>query len=299
MRTQTWITSGALAALALGLTGCNTAPVALDDQATAPVGATTNINVLANDTDPDADPLFVKRAWGATKGTVVINADNTIAYNANSGATGTDTFNYRIKDRRGAASNAMVRVDLDRPVAIIEERPPVLLSAPETVVVEEKIVPPPATAVVIPREDVVIVREPNTYVVTTPPPSPQVDSMLVTLHTVDDDKNRDESVRIIVRRGREVLAETSAGHGELWGNNSERSFELDLKPDVSLADIGQLSVDVIKSATGSGSGGGWMFRPEVVGRLADGKLVTLVDTGRTVKLGDGEPKDISIPVSVR
>jgi hypothetical protein len=300
MNGKTLILSSAMAALTVSLAGCNTAPVALDDHASAPVGATTNINVLANDTDADADALFVKRAWGAGKGSVTINPDNTIAYRSNTGATGTDTFNYRVKDRRGAAANATVLVDLDRPVTIIEEREGVILGRPETVIVEEKIVPAPETTTIVVPEKVVVPApaEPKTYIVT-PPPTPMVDSMLVTLHTVDDDKNRDESVRLIVRRGSEVLAETTAGAGELWGNNSERSFELNLKPDVKLTDIGQLTIDVVKSAAGSGTGGGWIFHPQVLGRLDDGKLVTLLDTDKAVKLGDGEPKDVSISIPMR
>ncbi len=286
-----------MAALSMGLVGCNTAPVALDDQASVPVGTTANIDVLANDTDADADPLFVKRAWGAGKGTVTINADNTIAYKANSGASGNDTFQYRVKDNRGKAANAQVLVDLDRPLTVIEEREGILLGGPEAVLIEE----PAPDAIIIERDRpaAVLVPEPPRTFIVTPPPVPMVDSMLVTLHTVDDDKNRDESVRIVVRRGSEVLAETSSGAGELWGNNSERSFELNLRPDVKLTDVGALHIDVIKSASGSGTGGGWIFRPEVLGRLDSGNLVTILDTNTAVKLGDGEPRDISISLPMR
>jgi hypothetical protein len=287
------ITGAAFLAAVAGLAGCNSAPVALDDEVMAPSGGTTNIPVLANDSDPNDDPLFVKRAWGAKQGMLTINPDNTVSYTARSGASGTDMFQYRVKDRRGAASNAQVHVNLGRPV---------VLGTPDRIVVDER----PVEAVVVPARpapEVVVLEEPapKTVVVTpaAPPRVPMVDKVMVTLHTLEDDKNRDEVVRLVVRRGSEVLGETTVGTGELWGADTERAYEIDLRPDVRLTDVGQLSVDVIKSATGTGTGGGWVFRPEVVGRLDNGDLVTLVETGKSIKLGDGEAKDVSISVPMR
>jgi hypothetical protein len=126
-----------------------------------------------------------------------------------------------------------------------------------------------------------------------------VESMIVTLHTGADDKNRDESVRVVVRRGSELLADKTFGSGDLWGVGDQRSVQLDLRPDVPLTDVGEISVDVIKSATGSGSGGGWIFRPEITGELDNGERVILVDTNKSVKLGDGEPKDVTVSIPMR
>jgi len=101
----------------------NRAPVAVNDTVAAPVRRSTPpyvpvvINVLANDSDPDTaiDPANVINPASVTissapnkGGSVVVNADGTLAYTPKLNFTGTETFRYRVKDTYStpATSNA-------------------------------------------------------------------------------------------------------------------------------------------------------------------------------------------------
>ncbi len=69
-------------------------PVAADDTLSAGAGATTVLNVTANDTLPLNPVITVPAA--PTNGTVVVNGDNTISYTPNAGFSGSDTFTYQV-----------------------------------------------------------------------------------------------------------------------------------------------------------------------------------------------------------
>ncbi|TNF56634.1 MAG: tandem-95 repeat protein, partial [Burkholderiales bacterium] len=98
----------------------NPAPVATDDVAATDEDTPVTIDVLANDTDPDADPLTVTSAV-APNGSVVINGDGTLTYTPNANFNGTDTITYTISDGNGGTSTATVTVTVnpvnDPPVA--------------------------------------------------------------------------------------------------------------------------------------------------------------------------------------
>ncbi|WP_426359187.1 beta strand repeat-containing protein [Pseudocolwellia sp. HL-MZ19] len=79
----------------------NVPPIANDDIASVVEDGTVVISVLANDTDPDNDPLTIIET-SAPNGTAVITADNTITYTPNENFTGTDIINYRISDGSGS-----------------------------------------------------------------------------------------------------------------------------------------------------------------------------------------------------
>jgi large repetitive protein len=89
----------------------NPPPVAANDAATTPEDTPVTIPVLANDTDPDGDPLTVTSA-SAPNGTVVINPDGTVTYTPNPGFNGTDTITYEISDGNGGTSLATVTVSV-------------------------------------------------------------------------------------------------------------------------------------------------------------------------------------------
>ncbi len=100
----------------------NPAPTATNDSAaTAEDTPIPAINVLGNDSDPDADPLTVTAA-SAPNGTVTINPDGTLRYVPNANFNGTDTITYTISDGNGGTSNAAVTVTVtpvnDTPVAL-------------------------------------------------------------------------------------------------------------------------------------------------------------------------------------
>lgn len=85
----------------------NHAPVAQADTATMTSNGIANINVLANDSDPDLDPLtprvvvqpHVITGIGLNNGGVVtVNADNTLRYDAPPSGIGTVEFTYVAND---------------------------------------------------------------------------------------------------------------------------------------------------------------------------------------------------------
>ncbi len=89
----------------------NPPPVAANDSASTPEDTPVTISPLANDTDPDGDPLTVASAQ-ALNGTVVINANGTVTYTPNPGFNGTDTITYEISDGNGGTSIATITVSV-------------------------------------------------------------------------------------------------------------------------------------------------------------------------------------------
>jgi VCBS repeat-containing protein len=105
----------------------NLAPIAIDDavDATAGVGGTATGNVLANDSDPDGDPLSVTPFVGTgAHGTLTLNADGSFSYTVAdlNGPTGShlhDVFAYTESDGRGGTASAHLDITLDRaPIAV-------------------------------------------------------------------------------------------------------------------------------------------------------------------------------------
>lgn len=83
------------------------APTANDDTATTKQDVATGVDVLANDTDPDSDPLQVLSAGDPENGTVELyydgfeNRTTALVYTPDEGFTGTDTFTYDMTDSDG------------------------------------------------------------------------------------------------------------------------------------------------------------------------------------------------------
>jgi hypothetical protein len=97
----------------------NKAPKTSDDSETTDEDAPIAINVLANDTDDDGDPLSIESVnTNGTTGTVTPNANGTISYdpagkfdNLKPGQTAFDNFKYKAQDNRGGKSGE-TRVDV-------------------------------------------------------------------------------------------------------------------------------------------------------------------------------------------
>ena len=86
-----------------------------DTQQETPV----TLAVLANDRDPDNNPLTVSAVTQGTNGVVTINMDSTVTYAPNAGFFGTDNFTYTADDGRQGRTmgNVTIRVN-SRPVAM-------------------------------------------------------------------------------------------------------------------------------------------------------------------------------------
>jgi VCBS repeat-containing protein len=108
----------------------NTPPVAQNDSASTDKNTAIDINVLANDSDPDGDAVFVASLnTTGTKGLVSINGDGTIHYDPNGqfailqqGQSATDTFTYQASDGYHSSSSATVTVTISG----VNDPPPVL-----------------------------------------------------------------------------------------------------------------------------------------------------------------------------
>ena len=100
----------------------NDPPTANDEVATAYRNSVLNIDVLANDTDPDGDPLSVIDA-SASNGSVSINGDYTLDYTPNTDYVGPDQIDYVISDGQNHTDNASVIINVESnmaPVAVAD-----------------------------------------------------------------------------------------------------------------------------------------------------------------------------------
>lgn len=88
------------------------APTANPDTATVDEDGDLPIDVLANDTDPDGQPLTVTSAT-AEHGEVTINSDGTITYSPIMNYNGPDTITYTVTDPDGNTSTTTVTVTVN------------------------------------------------------------------------------------------------------------------------------------------------------------------------------------------
>ena len=107
--------STAAATVSITVNHVNGAPVANNDSATTPPATPVTVNVLANDSDPDNNPLTVTGATNPAHGTAVVNANNTITYTSTAGYSGPDSFGYTISDGNGGTASATVSITVDTP----------------------------------------------------------------------------------------------------------------------------------------------------------------------------------------
>ncbi|MFW6339572.1 MAG: Ig-like domain-containing protein [Wenzhouxiangella sp.] len=93
----------------------NQGPVARPDEASGPPDVAITVDVLANDFDPDGDPLEVidvARVTAAGAQTT-INADGTISFVISANCSGFNLFRYTVRDPFGATATANVVVRRD------------------------------------------------------------------------------------------------------------------------------------------------------------------------------------------
>jgi VCBS repeat-containing protein len=109
------------ATVTVTISGVNDSPTAVDDTSSTPEYADVNIDVLANDTDPDASDTLSVTAVDTT-GTLgsVTNNGTDVTYDPNGqfdaledGETDTDTFTYTVSDGHGGTDTATVTVTIN------------------------------------------------------------------------------------------------------------------------------------------------------------------------------------------
>jgi uncharacterized repeat protein (TIGR01451 family) len=92
------------------VTVVNVAPTARPDSASTDTNTAVVVPVLANDDDPNDDPLTLTAVDAAAHGTATANADGTVTYVPATGFSGTDAFVYSINDPGGLADSATVTI---------------------------------------------------------------------------------------------------------------------------------------------------------------------------------------------
>ncbi len=80
----------------------------------------TAAQLLANDTDPDGDPLAITGVSGAVNGTVALSGSN-VTFTPTAGFQGAASFNYTISDGRGGADTATVAFTVSPPPVLALE----------------------------------------------------------------------------------------------------------------------------------------------------------------------------------
>lgn len=78
----------------------------------APGARDLDLDVLADDSDPDGDTFTVVGVTDAAGGTVTVNPDGTVTYAPRDDFAGRDVFTYTIQDSQGSRSTATVQVEV-------------------------------------------------------------------------------------------------------------------------------------------------------------------------------------------
>lgn len=100
------------ATVSINVTPVNDPPVAVNDTASTPKNTAVEINVRANDSDPEAGGLTVSAVTTSTGGTTAILANGNVRFTPKKNLTGTFSFNYTIRDSGGLTATAQVTVTI-------------------------------------------------------------------------------------------------------------------------------------------------------------------------------------------
>jgi VCBS repeat-containing protein len=109
-RAQDATTESADATVSITVHSVNDVPVAGDDTASTPEDSPVTVAVLANDADPDGDPLTITAVTPGAHGSVAVNPDGTVTYTPAANFNGSDSFTYTVSDGNGGTDTAAVAV---------------------------------------------------------------------------------------------------------------------------------------------------------------------------------------------
>ena len=111
--------------------GINDDPTAVDDSATTAEDTAITVNVLANDSDVDGNPITVLTFKDGANGTVTDLGNGELEYTPNADFNGTDTFTYTIDDGVAGETNGTATATVTV-VVTAENDPPVAEPDAET-----------------------------------------------------------------------------------------------------------------------------------------------------------------------
>ncbi|WP_084506353.1 DUF2341 domain-containing protein [Geminicoccus roseus] len=101
-------TAQALVTITVGLG--NRQPVANDDAAVTSPSTMVNVAILANDSDPDGDPLHLSSISMPAHGSITAHPDMSVTYQPEAGFSGVDSFTYTVADGAGGSDAAQVSI---------------------------------------------------------------------------------------------------------------------------------------------------------------------------------------------
>jgi hypothetical protein len=107
-----------VATVDISVSPVNDPPLAIDDAATTEHGTAVDIDVLANDTDIEGDPLTVAEFTQGSAGTVSDKGSGVLTYLPNVGFSGIDHFTYTVADGQGGTAAATVAVTVLSPITL-------------------------------------------------------------------------------------------------------------------------------------------------------------------------------------
>ena len=88
----------------------NAAPVVRDDTASVAEDGSVTVHPLANDSDPDGDPLSVSSITQPSHGTATLHPDGSVTYVPDPNYNGADSFTDTVCDPTGGCGTATVSV---------------------------------------------------------------------------------------------------------------------------------------------------------------------------------------------
>lgn len=90
-------------------------------------------------------------------------------------------------------------------------------------------------------------------------------SITVKFDTLDDDKDKEESIDLKVQYINTIDASINVGGNEKFNDHSTQTYELEVKPPLDLAKARRAFLKLYKHPYGSETGNGWNVKIEVVG----------------------------------
>jgi YD repeat-containing protein len=105
----------AIVSVSILAVGANRPPSAVADQVQAQAGVAVIFNPLANDSDPDGEPIALKSYTQPASGTLTVNGTQ-MTYRSLSGFSGVDSFTYEIEDTRRTPATATVTITVGNAV---------------------------------------------------------------------------------------------------------------------------------------------------------------------------------------
>ncbi len=123
-----------------------------------------------------------------------------------------------------------------------------------------------------------------------------VKQILVTFHTLDDDKDPQEALDAWAYLGNRELFHERFAQGQTWPDHTSRDRTFNLPAGVTYDQVKNVSLRVRKGQDGSYHGKGWHVAIEARAVLEDGRQMLVLPVTDPLSFGDGHDFDQSFPL---